>query len=112
MTNQELFSRVRAHLLTQRKRSVGYIESKEVCMYRGTNGTKCAIGVLIPDDEYRVTMEGHTLAASQRVQYAAGIAKDQMNLASRLQQIHDNSFVDKWETELQNAAEDFALENV
>ena len=28
------------------------------CMYRGFGGTKCAAGILIPDDQYYETMEG------------------------------------------------------
>lgn len=30
----------------------------EVCLYRGPDGKKCALGHLIPDDQYRHDMEG------------------------------------------------------
>lgn len=52
---QEIFNKVATHLLTQGKRSVA---SDGSCMYRGPEGTKCAIGCLIEDDEYHPLLEG------------------------------------------------------
>jgi hypothetical protein len=31
------------------------------CMYRGPNGAKCGIGILIPDDEYNEKFEGNAV---------------------------------------------------
>ena len=31
------------------------------CLYRGPNGSKCAIGCLIPDEEYKDSMEGKSV---------------------------------------------------
>lgn len=46
---QEDFNTVAKHLFTQGSRSVGSWDS---CQYRGKKGRKCAIGVLLSDDDY------------------------------------------------------------
>ena len=55
MNLQEIFNRVRDHLLTQ-----GEISSRTGvnCAYRGENGMSCAVGCLIPDELYLEAMEG------------------------------------------------------
>lgn len=55
MKNQEIFETVSRHLFTQGKRSVS--GSGSSCLYRGPNGTSCAVGFLIPDDQYNPDME-------------------------------------------------------
>jgi len=60
MTNQEIFEKVTMHLLVQKKRSVLYPEDRGLganCAYRGVFDLKCAVGVLIPDEEYSSEME-------------------------------------------------------
>ena len=63
-TIQEVFDHVAAHLIKQGKQSLtdkkeGYSYSGIYgCAYRGVNGTSCAVGCLIPDDEYKVVIEG------------------------------------------------------
>lgn len=47
MEKQEIFDKVYDALL---KQGVASIDSNGSCMYRGPNGTKCAIGHLIPDE--------------------------------------------------------------
>ena len=62
-TAQEVFDQVAKHLLTQMKKSVAKraaesaSDSKDYCMYRGFDGTKCAAGCLISDDEYKPEFE-------------------------------------------------------
>lgn len=34
-----------------------------ICRYRGDNGAKCAVGILIPDERYDPRFEGGTVAA-------------------------------------------------
>ena len=46
---QEVFDRVARHLLTQRRKSMIERSAGPVCAFRGVDGTKCAIGCLIPD---------------------------------------------------------------
>lgn len=52
---QEIFSKVATHLLTQKRKST---DAGGTCKYRGPNDLKCAIGCLIGDNEYHPMMEG------------------------------------------------------
>ena len=54
MNNQEFFDKTLAHLKQQGVRSAGGAK----CLYRGPNGTSCAIGFHIPDELYKSEMEG------------------------------------------------------
>jgi hypothetical protein len=57
LTKQEAFDIVAKHLFAQGRRS----SSEEgMCLYRGRDGLKCAIGALIPDDQYRVGFEDNS----------------------------------------------------
>lgn len=51
MTAQQIFNKVAKHLATQQVQSRGRAGGK--CMYRGRNGTSCAVGCLIPEQSYR-----------------------------------------------------------
>lgn len=67
MEKQEIFDTVATHLLKQGRRAVNP-DIPEMCHYRGAGGTKCAVGVLIPDEAYEPMMEGRTIVGllSQR----------------------------------------------
>ena len=61
MTPQEVFDTVVAALVKQGRKSLaenGDPSISKDCRYRGDDGLKCAIGHLIPDDEYAEWMEG------------------------------------------------------
>lgn len=60
MEKQEIFDTVATHLLKQGRRAVNP-DIPEMCHYRGAGGTKCAVGVLIPDEVYDPMMEGRTV---------------------------------------------------
>jgi hypothetical protein len=49
-----ILSKVYIHLVSQTTRCVDLDGN---CLYRGDQGTKCAIGCLIPDDVYKPEME-------------------------------------------------------
>lgn len=102
MTNQELFDRVAVHLLRQGERSFCFDSGG--CMYRGPRGLKCAIGILIPDDKYSVSLENE-VATSLEVREAAGIEDGQILLAFRLQNIHDETHPEDWASDLLRLAE-------
>lgn len=55
MTKREIFLKVKNHLLTQMVKSME--PDSQSCAYRGQNGTKCAIGCLIPDEHYDPIIE-------------------------------------------------------
>lgn len=59
MQPQEIFETVSKHLFNQGERAVKFDKEQKfyTCMYRGKNGTKCAVGVLIPDSMYHPKME-------------------------------------------------------
>jgi hypothetical protein len=61
MTDQEIFDTVAKHLIAQGKQSllpqVAGDSEYNGCAYRGENGTKCAIGCLIPDELYNPIIE-------------------------------------------------------
>lgn len=54
MTPQEILNTVCAGMKAQNSKSLNEIGG---CAYRGANGSKCAVGILIQDDEYSAEME-------------------------------------------------------
>lgn len=54
MNNQEAFDLMVNHLITQGRAAA---DDNGECLYRGPEGTKCAVGILIPDDKYTPAME-------------------------------------------------------
>lgn len=87
MTKQEMFNKVAAWLtrpgFTQSKKDNGF------CAYRGVDGNKCAIGILIPDCKYSPNLEGKS-AYEECISVAAGIPEGGQGLAFDLQVIHDS----------------------
>lgn len=59
MTPQEIYDTVINHLRAQGQRAMGTVG----CAYRGAGGTKCAVGVLIPDELYDPAIEGRSVTA-------------------------------------------------
>lgn len=56
LTIQEMFNGAWKHFIVDKNpRSVGDFFR---CKYRGKNGTKCAIGLFIPDEQYDCSMDG------------------------------------------------------
>jgi hypothetical protein len=120
MTKQEIFDKVAAHLLTQRRQSVN--DCSGACVYRSPEGLKCAAGCLIPDDDPALVTHNKAawvaLPYSTRkrvlgdlVQYADD---DRERLISRLQRVHD--FEESWKEGLVKrrltlVAKDFSLDH-
>ncbi len=111
MTLQEIFDKVAAHLLTQKSKSTAKHPSKsddgEICAYRGEGGKMCAVGCLIPDDNYNFGLE-RNVARSAVVMTAleksgvlslspnGGMDGKRSQLLMELQQIHDGRATDDW----------------
>ena len=89
MNAQEIFDTVVTHLLTQGVRSA----NGDICLYRGPNGTSCAVGCLIPDEMYEPEMDtGYSaisLIYSDRFKLPEYFNSDNTKLLSRLQGFHD-----------------------
>jgi len=101
MTPQEIYDTVAKHLFAQGMRSQGAHPDKDsmVCLYRGPNGTKCAVGVLIPDEFYDPEMESNALVHlfDPDVTPDGGFKlpawmKENLSLLMRLQHTHDCSW--------------------
>ena len=105
MTKQEMYDKVKAHLLTQgAKSSIPGID----CAYRGEHGRKCAIGVLIPDEVYSPEMEGRTVGLLSIVYPNIELKyleiEGTIRFANKLQQIHDFYSPCVWENKLHELA--------
>jgi hypothetical protein len=108
-TEQEVFDQVANHLLTQMKKSGeyrNYYDSSEYvtydyvnCLYRSSDGLKCAAGCLIADDEYKPEFEQKSWR-SLREEFPQMITMKHMDLIRQLQNIHDNLVIDDWKAAL------------
>lgn len=58
MTTQQVFDTVIEHLIKQGKQAKA---STGHCSYRTTDGLKCAVGCLIPDELYNPILEGRSV---------------------------------------------------
>lgn len=91
---QQTFETVARHLFAQGKRSMRPAPDEGTCAYRGEDGCKCAIGVLIPDDQYTEGMEYNTVFGlevywSQMPEWMR--SREGILLAKRLQEAHDQT---------------------
>jgi hypothetical protein len=105
-TLQELFDVSAAHLLKQRARSVS---PSGRCLYRGPNGTMCAVGVLISDDNYNLRLEGRGVGheAVLRALRDSGCPTHHaaVVLLADLQRLHDTvEEIDLWPVRLTQLA--------
>lgn len=112
MTAQEIFDKVVDHLRRQGKKARS---ASGRCMYRthSNEGTilKCAIGCLIPDDEYSSKMEGANVNKCMSYSptlYRLLVSSD-VELAYVLQFVHDTKDVDAWEESFKQVAKDHEL---
>ena len=110
-TNQSAFNKVWQWFVIERH---GQFICKLYLMrtkYRGHNGLKCPVGVLIPDEEYKHEMEGALPGGGfEKINCLQGLTSDYL-LA--LQNAHDsprsNEFADSIEGNLRNVAKLFNL---
>lgn len=99
MNKQEIFETVSKHLFAQGERS--YDEVECICQYRGPDGTKCAIGALIPDELYDRKMDlssyfkegnGTDMIWSHFPKLVEHLGADNQSLVGELQSVHDISY--------------------
>lgn len=108
-TEQEVFTQVKNHLISQGGKSIvkDYPHQNSLtCMYRGSEGRKCAAGALIADDEYKPEMERKSWEAMIR---DFNYSRNCVFLIAELQAIHDNIEPCLWEVELKKLAESLKL---
>ena len=107
MKKQETFDTVLAHSRAQGCQA--YDEEAKQCAYRTDSGLMCFVGVLIPDDEYDIILEGKGVGSLVIDSLLKSLGHD-LELCGVLQSIHDNHLVDAWGVEFQRAAEQFKLQ--
>ena len=114
---QEVFDRVVRHLYAQRKKAKYVDDDGELaCAYRGENGTKCAVGCFIPDEDYTARIEGGGVNVA--IGRYANLGRDwakrldragTFELLRKLQMVHDHNEVASWPFALQKVAKEFGL---
>lgn len=81
---QEIYDKVLNHLVKQGKKSID-----SYCKYRGPDNTSCAVGCLIPDDEYTPELEGSGGIKSIACSIKLNIESNKLDLLQELQILHD-----------------------
>lgn len=105
--DKEIFEVVSKHLLTQNKRAMITLRGYTNCAYRANDGTKCAIGCLIPDEKYSLDLENHNVWDDRVVQVLVECGVDNLamysstwKLLKQLQWLHDNVRPVEWSEQL------------
>ena len=104
MIRQEIFDKVLAHLREQGKAAV----DGGKCKYRATDGSKCAVGCLIPDARYYSELEGHGPIYLLAEGALPGIEAFHGSFLAELQEAHDGGLatfgMGNWEFEMRDIA--------
>lgn len=116
MTDQEMFNKVVTHLLTQKVRSeTADSQAGSMCLYRGPDGAKCAVGVLIADEHYTPSLESRLVTSwpVSKALVASGVIsahspRTQMLLAA-CQNVHDAVNPGEWKDRLTELAQEHGL---
>lgn len=123
-TKQQEFDAVVTHLFTQGRPAMA--NDGDTCMYRGVNGTSCAVGCRIPNDVYtpemdvRVTGFDGTNVTALLQRFGPALPEEltaYKTMFARLQEVHDGCMtnakgefeLDELERRLQNVANDHGL---
>ena len=94
MNRQEALNIAARGILEQGAYSLN--KARTSCMYRGENGTKCAVGHLIPDDDYDPLMEGKA-ASDYKILDVIDVLCDNFFLCSMQARIHDIPSIEGWD---------------
>lgn len=109
MTIQEAYLKIKNHLLTQNQKSISENGSYA---YRGINGTKCAIGILMSDEDYKPMYEDMSIGGLRRYDIPSlNIIKEDPKLFQALQELHDTYNVSEWKSLLKDIEEEFDLKS-
>lgn len=106
---QALFDHCSQHLLEQNRRAVGYGQ----CLYRGPDGTKCALGAAIADLYYDPSLErcdfedDAVRTALRRTGWQMELIR--VSLLECLQMVHDEIVPEDWVMALRDVARSHSL---
>lgn len=109
MLAQEIVDRVYQHFIVEK--NPPSIDKDGRCLYRGPNGTKCAAGLFIKDEEYKPDFEGMTAytlgdtlpALRDKIIIGLQMLHDQ---CTRECVLHKTTFLELFSSELQRYCED------
>lgn len=95
-TNQEAFDTVVRHLRSQNRQATW----DGNCVYRSEAGTSCAVGCLIPADQYTPKMEGYSVGelvrgdgvCGEAIGFTLDVGDVDVELLQELQWTHDTSY--------------------
>lgn len=104
-TRQNILDVASEHLLKQNRKSMSMDGH---CLYRSPTGQKCAIGALIPDERYCISLENH-VSHNPGVMKAANLDPNDENFARGVQRIHDNHQPEEWPGLLDRVANTYGL---
>ena len=99
---QELFNRVKTHLLNQGTKAVTEVVSDGInmCQYHAESGLKCAVGCLITDEVYRPSMEGEDinddLVYNGLRDSGIDMSGRALSILLKLQNVHDSNDPSDW----------------
>ncbi len=105
-SDREIFDFVKTHLLKQNKQA----GNESGCVYRARDGTKCAVGCLIPDWYYSEDLEGLPASSSEIrciLKQTLVFGPKTPLLLSSLQLCHDSYPIDEWSGRLKVIEEEF-----
>lgn len=120
MNKQEVFDTVATGLIAQGRQSKD--DTDTGCRYRGWEATKCAIGLLIKDEDYNVALENNPvsdLGIQRALKSSLGLdclTDAELRFLEDLRQVHDEydevfgSFVDYMVTRSYEIASDWRLD--
>lgn len=92
-TMEEATKKITDHLVAQRKRSVGDANGGYGCLYKSPDNCMCGVGVLIPEDQYKVELEGRP--ASHLINLVPAMSNLEPLVLGLVQQYHDHTFTRK-----------------
>jgi hypothetical protein len=87
MTPQEIFDGSVLPLIRQGRPAL----KQGLCAYRGSDGTKCAVGHLITDEEYTSDMEGNDAVMLHSAEMLPDRLVRHLDLLGYLQDAHDET---------------------
>lgn len=91
LDEKQIMRKVMKHFAKQKHRAMAQasapFEDSAVCRYRTEDGEMCAIGCLIPDDQYYPEIEGKSVDTSLIFSFPNAT----MIVVASLQECHDNS---------------------
>lgn len=107
LTAQEVFDKAAVGLLTQKKKSEDPSTGGNGCLYRGPNGTKCAVGFCIEDEDYKEEFD-RWFDLKSLIEELPNLT-GHYQLLTDLRTIHDCWSVESWKELLQKLAQRYNL---